>query len=304
MRADRGNITRPSLNEVMDYRHHVDGHMVKLFNEIDQKTFDHILQIGLHHEQQHQELLLTDIKYILGTNPLFPAYKPGKSLVDASNEGTDWISMDEGVYEIGVDANAGNFSYDNESGQHKVYLNNYQINQGLISNGEYLEFMLDGGYTKHHLWLDEGWSWVLNEEITSPMYWHNIDGAWHYYTLGGLVKLDPNAILTHVSHYEAAAFAVWKGCRLPTEAEWEVASEHFQWGRRWEHTNSAYMAYPGYKAPSGALGEYNGKFMMNQMVLRGASVATSPDHSRTTYRNFFHPNMQWQFSGIRLVKNG
>jgi formylglycine-generating enzyme required for sulfatase activity len=168
----------------------------------------------------------------------------------------------------------------------------------------FLDFINDGGYKRHELWLDEGWSWINETGINSPIYWHQRDAQWFNYIREGLMKIDPNSILCHVSHYQAAAYAEWSGMRLPTEFEWEVASDKLYWGARWEHTNSAYLAYPGFKKPAGAIGEYNERFMMNQMVLRGASVAASPNHSRKTYRNFFHPNVQWHFSGIRLAKNG
>ena len=183
-----------------------------------------------------------------------------------------------------------------------MYLHKYEISKSLITNGEYIEFINDGGYQNFNLWLDEGWSWINEQEIKAPKYWHFIDGVWFHYTLSGLRKLAPENILCHVSYYEAAAFAEWKQMRLPTEFEWEVASDNLNWGVRWEWTGSAYLPYPGFAKPSGAIGEYNGKFMINQMVLRGASSATSPNHSRKSYRNFFHPHFQWQYSGIRLAK--
>ena len=183
-----------------------------------------------------------------------------------------------------------------------MYLHDFEISNALVTNGEFLEFIEDGGYTNFNFWLDEGWSWLKKEEIKNPLYWHKIGGKWHYYTLAGLQEVDPNAILAHVSFYEANAYATWKGYRLPTEFEWEVASSKIDWGKRWEWTNSAYLPYPGFKTAEGAVGEYNGKFMVNQMVLRGSSVATSKGHSRATYRNFFQTHFQWQFSGIRLAR--
>lgn len=301
LRTDRGNMTRPSLAEVLNYRAYVDEYMCELFGgQLEQDCLG-LIEIGLNHEQQHQELLLTDLKFILGNNALFPVYLENASLVNTKNASMGWVNVPNGVYAVGA-PNEG-FHYDNEYGRHKVYLSNFSISKSLVTNGEYLEFIKDSGYSRHELWLDEGWAWVNQNQIQSPMYWYMIENRWMNYTLDGLKPIENEAQLCHVSHYEAAAFAEWKGLRLPTEFEWEIASELFEWGKRWEHTNSAYLAYPGFKRPKGAVGEYNGKFMMNQMVLRGASVATSPNHSSKTYRNFFHPNMQWQFSGIRLAKD-
>jgi ergothioneine biosynthesis protein EgtB len=302
LRADRGNMTRPDLEEVLRFRTHVDANIEKLLQSDANLEVAALFEIGLNHEEQHQELLMTDIKFILGSNPIFPDYDQGVNIESKRNTENGWIDVDDGVYEIG--ATDSGFSFDNEHGRHKVYIQSFQISKALVTNAEYLEFIENGGYQNHQLWLDEGWAWVNEQVVKAPLYWHFINGKWSYYTLSGMKEIEPNAILTHVSHYEAAAFAEWKKMRLPTEQEWEVAADELNWGDRWEHTGSAYLAYPGYKRPEGAVGEYNGKFMMNQMVLRGGSVATSPGHSRRTYRNFFHPNMQWQFSGIRLVKNG
>ena len=257
------------------------------------------LELGLHHEQQHQELLITDLKYILGHNPIFPVYEKGYSLVDQKNREDGTVEMTEGIYEIGFSGDG--FCYDNELGRHKTYLQDYQIQKDLVTNGEYIAFIEDNGYRRFELWLDEGWSWINSHGVASPLYWHKIDGEWHQYTLSGLQKVDPEAILCHISLFEAAAFAEWKGRRLPTESEWEAAAERFNWGSRWEWTGSAYLPYPGFAKAEGAIGEYNGKFMINQMVLRGASTATSPGHSRITYRNFFHTHLQWQCTGIRLA---
>lgn len=302
-RADRGNMTRPSLEHVHAYRQYVDQHMCDL---IEQGLSDHLLsllKIGINHEQQHQELLITDLKYILGHNPLFPIYKELGALVNDTNSSQGSIMIDEGVYEIGAEANSG-FTFDTEHNRHKVYVHAFEIENKLVTNGEYIDFIESRAYSTHNLWLDDAWSWINENKINAPLYWHKIDEQWFHFTLSGLQPINRNAILSHVSHFEAAGFAAFAEKRLPTEAEWEIASPKLDWGKRWEHTGSAYLAYPGYKKPDGAVGEYNGKFMMNQMVLRGASVATSPMHSRNTYRNFFQPNLQWQFSGIRLIKNG
>jgi len=194
------------------------------------------------------------------------------------------------------------FSFDNELGRHKVYLENFTISNHLVTNAEYLEFINAGGYNDFKYWLDEGWTWVTNNNIKAPLYWGNINNVWHYYTLEGLKEIDPESILAHISFYEAQAFATWKKMRLPTEFEWEIAAQKFTWGNRWEWTYSAYLPYPKFRIAKGAVGEYNGKFMINTMVLRGGSTATPKGHSRITYRNFFHPKYRWQCNGIRLVK--
>ncbi len=297
-RADRGNITRPGVEKIFEYRNYVDMHMQILLQT--KAELHDLVMLGLHHEQQHQELLLTDIKYILGNNPLFPVYSESFEGENQTNSQAGFEKIDEGVYEVGFSGEG--FSYDNEHGQHKVYLNTFEISKSLVTNAEFLEFIEAKGYQDFNLWLDEGWSWVTENQIEAPLYWHQINGEWFYYTLNGLQKINPEAIVTHVSFYEALAFAEWKKMRLPTEFEWEIAAEKFDWGKRWEWTNSAYLPYPNFKKPEGAIGEYNGKFMINQMVLRGSSCATSPNHSRKTYRNFFHANERWQFNGIRLVK--
>ena len=300
-RAERGNLTRPELEEVLAYREYVDSHILDFFSSdsVD-KEYHKLLELGLNHEEQHQELLITDLKFILGHNPIFPLYRQGGSLLSDKVNDKSWIDFDEEIFEVGYQG--ANFCFDNELNPHRVLVNPFSIRKELVSNGEYLEFIESGGYKDFNLWLDEGWAWVNQEMINSPMYWHHINGDWKIFTLGGLLDLDPNAILSHISYYEANAFANWKGLRLPSEYEWELASDLLNWGKRWEWTQSAYLPYPGFKKAEGAVGEYNGKFMVNQMVLRGSSVATSPGHSRKTYRNFFHPHLQWQYSGIRLVK--
>lgn len=297
-RSHRGALTRPSVERVFEYRTYVNQHMNDLLESELEDSVRAIINLGLNHEQQHQELLLTDLKFILGQNPTFPIYK--NQLINDQNKERTMISIPEGIYEIGHKGK--DFCFDNELGWHKVYLNEFEIDSGLVTNGEYLAFMESGGYKDFQWWLDEGWSWVKAEKVDSPMYWIKKDGKWFHFTLGGLMEIDPQDILCHVSFYEANAFASWKGMRLPTEFEWEIASDHVDWGKRWEWTNSAFLPYPGFTKDEGAIGEYNGKFMVNQMVLRGSSVATSPGHSRNTYRNFFHPHFQWQFSGIRLAK--
>ncbi|QRR00522.1 ergothioneine biosynthesis protein EgtB [Dyadobacter sandarakinus] len=300
IRTDRGNVTRPTTRNVYAYRKYVDAQMLELLDELADPAALAMVELGLHHEQQHQELLVTDIKYILGHNPLFPVYRPGCNLVDGTNPATGWEQIPEGVYEIGHEGPG--FCFDNELGRHKVYLHSFEISRALVTNAEYIDFINAGGYRDFNLWMDEGWSWVTHSNIAAPMYWYRQDGEWYYYTLDGFKKINPEAPVAHISFYEASAYAQWKGMRLPTEFEWEIASQTIPWGLRWEWTNSAYLPYPGFSKAPGAVGEYNGKFMINQMVLRGASVATSPGHSRFTYRNFFHAHERWQYTGIRLAR--
>ena len=300
LRAERGNLTRPTVDEVYAYRDHVDAHMCSYLEQDISAEVKKIMVLGLNHEQQHQELLITDIKYILGHNPTFPVYAAGASLVNNRNNGQGWLKIPAGIYEVGFEGDG--FCFDNELARHKVYLQEFEICQSLVTNGDFIDFINDGAYQDFSLWLDEAWAWIQAENIRSPMYWHLVDDEWFQFTLGGLQKIDPDEILCHVSYFEAAAYAEWAGKRLPTEFEWEAASAQLNRGKRWEWTNSAYLAYPNFRKAAGAIGEYNGKFMINQMVLRGSSVATSPGHSRDSYRNFFHPHHQWQFSGIRLAK--
>jgi ergothioneine biosynthesis protein EgtB len=303
LRASRGNLTRPYVQQVYAYRDYVDTHMQRLLAAgTVSPALAELLVLGLNHEQQHQELLITDLKYILGHNPLFPVYQTALSATKNAADTEGWVSLEEGVYEIGF-AGEG-FCYDNELGRHKVYLHPAAIRRALVTNGEFMEFIEDGGYERFELWLDEGWSWVNAHTIRAPFYWHKVRGEWQHYTLGGLQPVHPEDILCHVNFFEAAAFAEWKGMRLPTEYEWEAVADQLDWGTRWEWTHSAYLPYPNFSRAPGAVGEYNGKFMINQMVLRGASVATSPGHSRKTYRNFFHTHLRWQYTGIRLAKSG
>ena len=301
IRTNRGNLSRPTVAWVYEYRNYVSKAMQKFLKEekISEELCG-VVEIGCHHEKQHQELLLTDIKYILGNNPLFPEYNDQFKENPIQDFKQEWISISEGVYEVGHKTD--DFCYDNEQGVHKVYLNDYQISNKLVTNAEFIEFIEAGAYKDVLLWHAEGWDWVNNNNIEAPFYWHKIDGEWHQYTLNGLTKLVPEAPLSHISYFEAFAFAQWKNLRLSTEFEWETAQQYFNWGARWEWTESAYSPYPNYTKPEGALGEYNGKFMVSQKVLRGSSVATSPNHSRPTYRNFFHPHLRWQFTGLRLAK--
>jgi len=300
VRTDRGNLSRPSVTDVYRYRTYVDEQMDAFLKENNiAAEIAALLELGLNHEQQHQELLYYDIKYILGHNPLFPVYQEENVFDERSPYQSGFSSFSEGIYEIGFQGDG--FCFDNELGRHKVFLNAFEIANNPVTNAEYLQFIEDGGYTDFRHWHAEGWDWVKTTGVLAPLYWHQIDGKWMQYTFSGLKEVDLAADVCHVNFYEASAFASWKGMRLPTEAEWEVASGNFNWGTRWEWTNSAYLPYPGFKKEAGAIGEYNGKFMVSQMVLRGASVATPKGHSRNTYRNFFHPQLQWQFSGIRLV---
>lgn len=301
IRTDRGNLSRPSVSEVYQYREHVDEQMQRfLQSEWLTEEIKPLLELGLNHEQQHQELLLTDIKYILGHNPLFPAYTKDKISKREKRNRSEMIKFSEGIYEIGFTGEG--FCFDNELGRHQVFLQDFDIASHAVTNKDYLEFIQSGGYTDFKHWHAEGWDWVKENNAQSPLYWHSIDGEWMQYTLNGLQKLDLDEAVCHVNFYEASAYASWKGMRLPTEAEWEVASQQLDWGDRWEWTGSAYLPYPGFKKEMGAVGEYNGKFMINQMVLRGASEATPLGHSRNTYRNFFHARLKWQFTGIRLAR--
>lgn len=300
LRLDRGNMSRPTVREILQYRQHVDTHMNLLLNITPSAELAELIKLGINHEQQHQELLLTDIKYILGHNPLFPYYHPDFKETSAHEYDHSFADISGGRYWIGF--NSEGFSFDNEHGYHELLLQPFSIRKSLVTNGEYLEFINARGYDNPMYWHSDGWTWVCENKIDCPLYWHFIDGAWRRYALAGLEPVDLDEPVTHVSLYEAFAFAEWKTMRLPTEFEWEVASAYFDWGKRWEHTNSAYLPYPGFVKPEGAIGEYNGKFMINQMVLRGASVATPEHHSRKSYRNFFQPHLRWQFNGIRLCK--
>jgi len=301
IRTDRGNLSRPTVADIYKYREYVDEAMNKFLCQEPSADVKELLILGLNHEEQHQELLYTDIKYILGHNPLFPAYSKdyiSPKVDEIAN--SNFIKIGEGIFEIGFNGNG--FCFDNELVRHKVYLNEFEISPVLVTNQEYLKFINDGGYQDFRHWHAEGWDWVNKNHITSPLYWHRINDEWYNYTYNGLQQLDLKDTLTHISYFEASAYATWKGLRLPTEFEWEAAAAQFNWGYRWEWTESAYLPYPGFVKAPGAIGEYNGKFMVNQQVLRGASEITSPGHSRVTYRNFFQTHLQWQFTGIRLAK--
>lgn len=302
VRTDRGNLSRPTVEQVYAYRKYVTDALEELLEIPVSSEVEKLVMIGIHHEKQHQELLVTDIKYILGNNPLMPVYDGELRFCESEKQSTSsFIQIPEGVYEIGHQGDA--FCYDNELGRHKVYLHDYEIATNLVTNEEWIAFINAGGYKTTLLWHAEGWDWVQKNEIESPMYWHLIDGDWYQYTLEkGLQKVNLEASVLHISYYEAFAFAQWRGLRLPTEFEWEVAQAQLNKGNRWEWTESAYLSYPGYTKEAGALGEYNGKFMVNQKVLRGGSSATSEKHLRHTYRNFFQTGLRWQFTGLRLAK--
>ncbi len=300
VRNDRGNLSRPGVAQVYDYRHYVTQELRELLANDVSEEVENLLQIGIHHEKQHQELLLTDIKYILGNNPLLPKYGDFNEN-PIQNFDAEFIPMSAGIYEIGR-KNDTDFCYDNELGGHKVYLEDYKICNKLVTNAGFIEFIENGGYSDFNFWHADGLDFIKTNNISKPMYWHKIDGEWYHYTLQGLQTITKKAPLSHISYYEAFAFAQYKSCRLPTEFEWEAANKYFEWGTRWEHTESAYLPYPNYKKAAGALGEYNGKFMVNQKVLRGGSVATPINHTRATYRNFFQPNLRWQYTGIRLAR--
>jgi ergothioneine biosynthesis protein EgtB len=330
-RAQRGYISRPTVAEVYAYRRHVDEAMAALLSRAaeDEPAVAAVVEVGLNHEQQHQELMLTDIKHVFSVNPLRPAYRQDTGLEAAAPPRAaplSWIEFPDGVYRIGHDGEG--FAYDNEGPRHRVYLEPFSLAARPVTNGEYLEFMQDGGYGRAELWLSLGWATVQEQGWSEPFYWEQRDGAWWHYTLQGMRRVDEAEPVCHLSYFEADAFARWAGARLPTEAEWEVAAAGLpvngnfadgplrplaakareaglqqMFGDVWEWTQSQYTPYPGYRPPEGALGEYNGKFMCNQFVLRGGSCVTPPGHIRPTYRNFFPPEATWQFSGLRLAKD-
>lgn len=352
-RSFRGLFSRPSLDEVHAYRNYVDGHMAQLIEDVNDDLAK-LIVLGLNHEQQHQELIVTDIKHALWSNPLKPAWKNEPPSRETEVPALEWLNFSEGLYSIGFDLGAPfkpdgaphlpsaihNFSFDNETPRHQVFLNRFSLASRLVTNGDYLEFMRDGGYTRPELWLSDGWDRVNAEHWNAPLYWEERDGAWHVFTVNGVQPVVTSEPVCHVSYYESDAFARWRGARLPLESEWEVgarsfvadkgpddgiflesgkfhpqtatlvisddqmirSSDHQILGSVWQWTSSPYVAYPGFSPAAGALGEYNGKFMSGQMVLRGGSCATPQSHIRATYRNFFPPHARWQFMGIRLAK--
>ena len=300
-RPRRGLLTRPSLNEVTAWRAHVDAAMIQACREESQQ---HAILLGLHHEQQHQELILTDIKHAFFSNPLLPAYR-GDAASPYAPQKLEWREHPGGVVAIGHDGEA--FAFDNETPRHQVLLRPFRIASRPVSNGEYQAFIADGGYRRPEFWLSDGWARAREENWEAPLYWlKDGDGRESVFTLCGVQALDPHAPVEHVSFFEAAAYAAWLGLRLPTEFEWEASaskSGDLAHGAVWEWTRSSYDPYPGFKPFAGIAAEYNGKFMVGQMVLRGGSMATPPGHMRTTYRNFFPPQARWQFSGIRLAED-
>jgi ergothioneine biosynthesis protein EgtB len=301
-RDQRGLLSRPTVADVLAYRRHVDEHMQKLFAEVEVKgRLAGLIELGINHEEQHQELFYTDIKYNFSVNPLLPAYVDAPLCEDSNSDSGSSIVCQPQLYRIGHEGDS--FHFDNESKAHDVQLSGFRLHRQLVTNGEFMEFIAAGGYDDFRHWHSDGWAWKERTGLRQPLYWHKREGEWWQFTLAGLRPLQKQHILCHISYYEAASYAAWRGLRLPTEFEWEAAAGEFTWGQRWEWTESAYLPYPGYRKAEGIVAEYNGKFMVNQKVLRGASVATVPGHSRKTYRNFFHPGINYQFSGIRLAED-
>lgn len=324
-RANRGLITRPGVAEVGGYRAHVDDTILRLLEagSLSPESLS-VIELGLHHEQQHQELIVTDLKHLLGHNPLHPVYREG-ARSPAGAPALKWHTMDRGLYEIGHEGDT--FHYDNEGPRHRVHVEAFELATRPVTCGEWLEFIESDGYARPELWLSDGWSQVQTHGWRAPLYWVQLENVWHHYTLAGLQRVALDEPVTHISAYEADAYASFAAARLPTEAEWEVIAAEQKvagnfaesgrlhptaasgdgmcqaFGDVWEWTRSAYSPYPGFVAAAGALGEYNGKFMANQLVLRGGSCATAQSHMRASYRNFFYPDARWQFSGVRLARD-
>ena len=336
-RAQRGLISRPTLQEVLAYRAQVDARVLQLLATADwsmQGDLGLLITLGLHHEQQHQELLLTDIKHALSVNPQQSAYMAPQPQAVIQTQPLRWHAYTGGLVNHGFDAPLdGDFAFDNETPRHRVFIAPFELASRPVSNGEMMAFMADGGYQRPELWLAMGWDWVTMGARRMPLYWQGSAGDYHYFTLQGLQAVDPHAPACHLSYFEADALARWAGARLPTEFEWELAARALPlttpqtanfadhaayqpvsqpqgddapaqlYGDVWEWTQSNYNPYPGYKPWEGVVGEYNGKFMCNQLVLRGGSCATPQSHFRASYRNFFPPEAQWQFSGLRLARD-
>ena len=333
-RAQRGLITRPTFDEVIRYRTDVDARMLRLLaSRADDPALAELVTLGLHHEQQHQELLLTDIKHALSFNPTHAAYAKRWPMTSVQTQPLRWFGHDAGLIEHGFEASLdGAFCFDNETPRHRAYTAPFELASRPVSYGEYLAFIDDGGYRRPELWLSMGWDWVRSGQRHAPLYWRESDGRWMHHTLQGHIEIDPRTPVCHLSYFEADAYARWAGARLPTEFEWELAARRLRttsranfadrgafhplpcedaasnepaqmFGDVWEWTQSSYGAYPGYRPLPGAVGEYNGKFMCNQYVLRGGSCATPAGHVRASYRNFFPPDAQWQFSGLRLARD-
>ena len=332
-RAQRGLISRPTLADVMAYRQAVDERVLTVLNEnLNDPELTQLITLGLHHEQQHQELLLTDIKHALSMNPAQPAYAKRWPLSSIAPQPVVWHSYAGGLVEHGFDTAKGGFAFDNETPRHRVYVAPFAVSSRLVTNGDFLAFMADGGYRRPELWLSLGWDWVQAGQHALPLYWQAQQSGYVNFTLQGLVDVDPNTPACHLNYFEADAFARWSGARLPTEFEWELAANQIKtpwsnnfvestayhpmplqhanneqpsqlFGDVWEWTQSNYNPYPGYRPWEGLVGQYNGKFMCNQFVLRGGSCATPQSHIRASYRNFFPPDARWQFSGLRLARN-
>lgn len=326
-RPERGLLTRPTIAEIYEYRTHVDEALLRWLPTVAARPSDDIaflVELGLNHEQQHQELLLMDIKHVFSVNPLLPTYREATAKPTGETPTLSWQRYEEGIYRFGRQP-GGAFCYDNETPRHKMLAGAFELGTRLVTNAEWAAFVEDGGYRTPTLWLADGWDWVQASDVRSPLYWRETADGWQEFTLHGLQPLDPARPVSHISFYEADAYATWAGARLPTEYEWELAASETAeqtdgfslaprpaaaggglqqcYGELWQWTRSAYQPYPGFRPLTGTLGEYNGKFMANQMVMRGGACITPPGHTRSTYRNFFYPHMRWQFAGLRLARD-